>query len=530
MHACWAVGSSWAVSPAPLLCRQLGVELHGLGRMLPIFDGETGAPVAPETDARIEGLVNHLLDTAREGVDEADDDPARPDSSLGAALDSALAAHLSAAAGAAEADAAGAGAAALGEGDADLVRERTGDAGLAAEVAATAEVSAEGAAPEAAEAGAAGAGAAEAGVEGVGTAEPDALSAGLDPRTTAETGAAREWQEQQAQGAAGGAIAGGAGEPGLVEAGERALSTRGAGAVAASEPAEDARAAGGSQQVNAQLALAASGTDPAAEGAAGNVSPLDPGAGVSAPMEPDTDASAGLPAASTLQEAAAAEAGHLGMRMDAAGRSCELVAANSGRPLDPASTAADAAERGSSDEPSPSAAGPADPASGAAPAAEAPALRPDSTLPLAELLSPACAPADGRLSMNAEEPATVAALAMAPASGDPIAAVTAPAVGPAAGVSGAALGEATTAAAEAVAKAYELHQDAGGAGSAASAVPVELPRSLSEAERRLLNWHWANLEYGCSARLDQVRHLTPAHKGQREVRRYFIVDMMFSLV
>ncbi|KAK9826354.1 hypothetical protein WJX81_001448 [Elliptochloris bilobata] len=83
--------------PSAIVARQLGVELHDLRRELAIFDGESGEPVPPATDARIEALVNHLLDTAREGVDEADDDPARPDSSLGAALDSALAAHLSAA-------------------------------------------------------------------------------------------------------------------------------------------------------------------------------------------------------------------------------------------------------------------------------------------------------------------------------------------------------------------------------------------------------------------------------------------------
>ena len=35
-----------------------------------------------------------------------------------------------------------------------------------------------------------------------------------------------------------------------------------------------------------------------------------------------------------------------------------------------------------------------------------------------------------------------------------------------------------------------------------------IPSSLTEAERRLLDWHWANLEYGCSARLSQVRQLS----------------------
>ena len=33
---------------------------------------------------------------------------------------------------------------------------------------------------------------------------------------------------------------------------------------------------------------------------------------------------------------------------------------------------------------------------------------------------------------------------------------------------------------------------------------VAVPNSLDEAERRLLDWHWANLEYGCSARLSEV--------------------------
>ena len=34
-----------------------------------------------------------------------------------------------------------------------------------------------------------------------------------------------------------------------------------------------------------------------------------------------------------------------------------------------------------------------------------------------------------------------------------------------------------------------------------------LPAALDQAERRLLDWHWSNLEYGCSARLDQVLYL-----------------------
>jgi hypothetical protein len=30
------------------------------------------------------------------------------------------------------------------------------------------------------------------------------------------------------------------------------------------------------------------------------------------------------------------------------------------------------------------------------------------------------------------------------------------------------------------------------------------PHEVTEAHLRLLNWHWANLEYGCSASLSQV--------------------------
>lgn len=36
-------------------------------------------------------------------------------------------------------------------------------------------------------------------------------------------------------------------------------------------------------------------------------------------------------------------------------------------------------------------------------------------------------------------------------------------------------------------------------------VQVELPEWLSEEMRRLLDWHWAQIEYGCSAPLSKVR-------------------------
>lgn len=42
--------------------RQLGIELHALGSALPLYDGVTGAPVPPDTDARIE-RVRPLADS-----------------------------------------------------------------------------------------------------------------------------------------------------------------------------------------------------------------------------------------------------------------------------------------------------------------------------------------------------------------------------------------------------------------------------------------------------------------------------------
>ena len=45
------------------------------------------------------------------------------------------------------------------------------------------------------------------------------------------------------------------------------------------------------------------------------------------------------------------------------------------------------------------------------------------------------------------------------------------------------------------------------AAAAAQVAVVDVPTHLTDEERRLLDWHWANLEYGCSARLSQVRPL-----------------------
>ncbi|EIE23206.1 amine oxidase, partial [Coccomyxa subellipsoidea C-169] len=46
--------------------------------------------------------------------------------------------------------------------------------------------------------------------------------------------------------------------------------------------------------------------------------------------------------------------------------------------------------------------------------------------------------------------------------------------------------------------------DMANAGAPAESAAAPLPASLDEAQQRLLNWHWSNLEYGCSASLDQV--------------------------
>ena len=51
------------------------------------------------------------------------------------------------------------------------------------------------------------------------------------------------------------------------------------------------------------------------------------------------------------------------------------------------------------------------------------------------------------------------------------------------------------------------------AAAAAEAAPVDVPTRLTNEERRLLDWHWANLEYGCSAKLSQV---SLAHWNQDE--------------
>lgn len=50
------------------------MELCGLGKELPLFDGASGAEVAPEQDRRIELLRDALMDAARGRVEELGED------------------------------------------------------------------------------------------------------------------------------------------------------------------------------------------------------------------------------------------------------------------------------------------------------------------------------------------------------------------------------------------------------------------------------------------------------------------------
>jgi hypothetical protein len=400
--------------------RQLGVELHELGRALPIFDGETGAPVPPETDARIEALVNHLLDAAREGVDDADDaEPARPDTSLGAALEGALAAHLAGPARFAEQLAkARAGGAAAGAPPASRAQPAEAPGGGSAPAAESTEQRHGG-----------GTGAEAAGGAEPAAAGPPAVCERVDPRLAAAAAGGGAAAHPPAK--LGAAVAG---------AGPEADSTSAAPESALASLAEQVCTAADSL-VTATAPDELKAAPAAAEGGTA-------GGEQSAPAPAAADAAAATPAAAGQEETAPVAAERAGGAERGGADGAELAAASAGAPA-PAD-----AEAGASCGP------------GAASADQ-------GTLPA----SP------GR------EPAR--------------------AVGPA-GVSGKELGEATTAAAEAVALERERALEAGVSGAAAAAAGaavagVELPRSLSEAERRLLDWHWANLEYGCSARLDQAR-------------------------
>jgi len=390
-------------------CRQLGVELHELGRALPIFDGETGAPVPPETDARIEVLVNHLLDAAREGVDDADDaEPARPDTSLGAALDGALAAHL-------------AGPARFAE---QLAEARAGGAAAGAPTASRPQPT-------------------------------EALGGGSAP--------AAESAERRPGGGAGAEAAGGA-EP------------------AASGPAAVC------DRVDPRLAAAAGGGGAAAHPPAKLGAPVA-GAG----PEAESTSAAPQSALASLAEQVCTAADSLVTATAPDELKATPVPAAADVPVATPATAGQA-EAASGSVPAPAAAGPAGAAEGGGAA--------DTELAAASDGAPASA--------DAEADALCGPGAASADQGTRPASPEREPVPPAAGVSGKELGEATTAAAEAVALERERALEAGVSGAAAAAAGaavagVELPHSLSEAERRLLDWHWANLEYGCSARLDQAR-------------------------
>ena len=111
-------------------------------------------------------------------------------------------------------------------------------------------------------------------------------------------------------------------------------------------------------------------------------------------------------------------------------------------------------------------------------------------------------------------------LASVLASPSPQDAAQLPAVpeGPAVATAAAALGAAAAPEAAAAAEPATEPAAAAGAGvgaenSAASAEregsgspPPEPVLPMTAEQRRLLHWHWANLEYGCSARLEEVRH------------------------
>jgi hypothetical protein len=88
-----------------------------------------------------------------------------------------------------------------------------------------------------------------------------------------------------------------------------------------------------------------------------------------------------------------------------------------------------------------------------------------------------------------------------------------PAVATAAAALGAAAPEAAAAAEPATEPAAAAGAGVGAENSAASAEregsgspPPEPVLPMTAEQRRLLHWHWANLEYGCSARLEEVRH------------------------
>ncbi len=66
---------------------------------------------------------------------------------------------------------------------------------------------------------------------------------------------------------------------------------------------------------------------------------------------------------------------------------------------------------------------------------------------------------------------------------------------------------------------------AGGADEHASL--ADLVKGMSPSDRRLLDWHWANLEYGCSARLSDV---SLAHWNQVRSFAWHFLSTTFRLL
>jgi hypothetical protein len=75
--------------------------------------------------------------------------------------------------------------------------------------------------------------------------------------------------------------------------------------------------------------------------------------------------------------------------------------------------------------------------------------------------------------------------------------------GPASGTEAA--GNSSHSSALAAAAAASGNDTKAGSAAADAKLEVALPQRLSVAKQRLLDWHWANLEYGCSARLSEAR-------------------------
>ncbi|KAK9805594.1 hypothetical protein WJX72_006757 [[Myrmecia] bisecta] len=86
------VGKGLRADPSAVVARQLGVPLHQLGNLLPLYDGLTGQPVVPEVDARVEKVRDSLMDEARERVEELGEDAVQGES-LGAAIQKAFVAR-----------------------------------------------------------------------------------------------------------------------------------------------------------------------------------------------------------------------------------------------------------------------------------------------------------------------------------------------------------------------------------------------------------------------------------------------------